>query len=135
MANALYPKAKQAALAAGLNLAAGNVKAQLIDMANYAYSASHQFFSDVPAGARVGAPVALTNKSVTNGVFDADDVTFAGLTSAPSIEALLIYVDTGVEGTSPLVLFVDTATGLPVAAGATGGTMAWDNGANKIFAL
>lgn len=135
MANLLYPKAKERALAGGLNLIAGAVKVQLIDLGAYTYSASHEFLSSVPAGARIGTAATLATKSNTNGVFDADDATFSGLVGAPTIEALLIYVDTGVEGTSPLVALIDTATGLPIAAGATGGTVAWDNGANKIFAL
>lgn len=128
MANALYPKAKELALAAGLNLAAGTVKAQLVDLASYTYNAAHQFLSSVPGGARVGSPVTLSNKSITNGAFAADPAVFSGLSSAPSIEALVVYVDTGNEATSPLVLFIDTATGLPVTAGATGGTVTWPSG-------
>lgn len=135
MANAIYPKAKELALGAGLNLSAGTVKAQLVDLASYTYSAAHQFLSDVPSGARVGAAVTLSSKSITNGVFDAADLNFTGLTSAASIEALVLHVDTGVEGTSPLLLFIDTATGLPISAGSTGGTVTWDNGASKIFSL
>jgi len=135
MTNALYPKAKQLALGTGLGLAAGTVKAQLVDAAAYTYSAAHQFLSDIPGGARVGSAVTLANKSVTNGVFDADDLTFSGLTGAPSIEALALYVDTGNEATSPLITYIDTATGLPISSGATGGSVTWDNGPNKIFAL
>ena len=48
---------------------------------------------------------------------------------------MILYVDTGVEGSSPLVAYFDAATGLPIAAGATSGTVTWDNGANKIFAV
>lgn len=135
MTNAVYPKAKEAMLAGGLNLLAGTVKAQLVDLAGYTYNAAHQFLSDLPSGARVGAAVTLSSKSITNGVFDAADATWSGLSAAPSIEALVLYVDTGNEATSPLVYYMDTATGLPVASGATGGTVAWDNGANKIFAV
>ena len=135
MANLIYPKAKEAMLAGGLNLLAGTVKAQLVDLASYTYNAAHQFLSDLPAGARVGAAVTLTTKSITNGVFDAADATWSGLSAAPSIEAIAIYVDTGAEATSPLVYLIDTATGLPITSGATGGTVTWDNGANKIFAV
>lgn len=135
MANKVLPKARERMLAGGLNLLAGTVKAQLIDTAAYTYSDAHQFLSDIPSGARIGAPVTLSNKSITNGVFDADDLAFSGLTSAPTIEALAYYVDTGTESTSPYFLFIDTATGLPMAAGATGGTVTHDNGANKIFAV
>lgn len=135
MPNALYPKAKEAALAAGLNLAAGTVRAMLVDTAAYTYSAAHEFLSDVPGGARIGTAATLASKTLTNGVFDAADATWSGLSAAPTIEALILYVDTGTEGTSRLVAFIDTATGLPIASGATGGTVTWDNGANRIFAL
>jgi hypothetical protein len=132
MSNALYPKFKEYLLDV---LLTSTVKVQLIDTANYTYSASHQYLSDIPAGARVGAPVTLSSKAATNGVFDSADPTWTGLTGAPSIEAVVYYIDTGVEATSRLVYFLDTATGLPVSAGSTGGTLVQDNGANKIFAL
>jgi hypothetical protein len=135
MPNAVYPKAKEAALAAGLNLAAGTVRAMLVDTAAYTYSAAHEFLSDIPGGARIGTAATLASKTLTNGVFDAADATYTDLVSAPSIEAVVIYVDTGTEGTSRLVAYIDTGTGLPIAANATGGTVAWDNGANRIFAL
>lgn len=135
MANLIYPLAKQLALGAGMNLSAGTVKAVLVDTASYTYSAAHQFFSSVPVGSRVGAAVTLASKTVTNGVFDAADVSFTGLVSAPTIEAVVVYVDTGTEATSPLIAYLDTGTGLPVAAGATQVNVTWDNGANKIFAL
>lgn len=135
MANKVFPKARERMLAGGLNLLAGTVKAQLIDTAAYTYSDAHQFLSDIPSGARIGAPVTLTNKTITNGVFDSDDLVFSGLSGAPDIEGLVYYVETGTESTSPVFYFVDTATGLPIAAGATGGTVTHDNGANKIFAV
>lgn len=132
MSNALYPKFKEYLLDV---LLTSTVKVQLVDLALYTYSASHQFLSDIPSGARVGAAVTLTGKSTTLGVFDAADPTWSGLSGAPSIEALAYYIDTGVEGTSRLVYIMDTATGLPISAGATGGTVTHDNGANKVFAL
>lgn len=133
MPNQRYPKAAERQLTTGLNLAAGVVKAQLIDLAEYTFNAAHEFLVSVPSAARIGAPVTLTGKSVTDGVFDAADVTFSGLTSAPSIEALLIYVEVTNDADSYLLHLIDTATGLPIAAGATGGSVTWDNGANKIF--
>lgn len=133
MTNAVYPKFKELALGAGGNLAAGTVKAALVDTASYTYSAAHQFLSSL-AG-QVGAAVTLGAKVITDGVFDAADTSFTGLTAAASIEAIVIYVDTGSAATSPLVAYIDTAAGLPVTAGATQVDVAWDNGANKIFKL
>lgn len=135
MTNAVYPKAKELMLGAGLNLLSATVKVMLVDTSAYTYSAAHQYLSDVPAGARVGTAQTLGSKSITGGVFDAADATWSGLSGAPSIEALVIYIDTGTESTSPLVAYIDVATGLPISSGATGGTVTWDNGANKILAV
>lgn len=116
MANAVYPKYKEAIISGGsnTNLSSGTVKVILVDTADYTYSASHEFLSSVPSGARVATSSALGSKSVTNGVFDAADFTFSSVTGDQS-EALIIYIDTGVEGTSRLVAYIDTGvTGLPV---------------------
>lgn len=136
MANTVYPKFKKRCATTGGNVLAGTVRAQLVDLGAYTYSAAHEFLSELPSGARIGAPVTLTGKTVSDeGVFDAADMTVSGLVSAPSIEALVLYVDTGDEATSPLMTIVDTATGLPIPAGATGGTVAWSNGADRIARL
>jgi len=136
MANALYPKFKERCLAGGGNLLAGTVRAILVDTGAYTYSGAHEFLSSISAGARVGSAVTLAGKSVTDGVFSSTtNPSFTGLTSAPSIEAIVIYVDSGSEATSPLVAFIDTASGLPVAAGATQVDVTWDTGADKIFRL
>ena len=71
----------------------------------------------------------------TRQVFDADDAVFSGLTSAPTVEAVVLYKDTGVAGTSAVIAYVDTGTGLPTLAGASQITIVWANTANKIFKL
>jgi hypothetical protein len=48
---------------------------------------------------------------------------------------LVIYQDTGVEGTSRLIGYYDVATGLPITPNGGDVTVTLDNGANKIFAL
>lgn len=133
MANAVYPVTKKAALDA--ILATGTPKAILVDTALYTYSAAHDFLADIAAGARVGSAVTLTSVTTTDGVFNAAPVSFTGLTAAPTIEALAIYVDTGSEATSRVLCYIDSATGLPVSAGATQVDVAWSSGANKIFKL
>ena len=133
MANAVLPATKKAMLDA--ILATGTLKAYLIDTAAYTYSAAHDFLADIPGGARIGTPVTLASITTTDGVLDAADVSFTGLTGAPTIEAVALCVDTGTEATSRFLAYIDTATGLPVAAGATQVDVAWDNGANKIFKL
>lgn len=136
MANALYDAGREGFLGGDVDWDADTINCILVDTAAYTVNlAVHDFLDDVPVGARVGSAVTLTLKTKTAGVADAADISFTGLSSAPSIEALVIYKSTGVETTSRLIAYIDTATGLPVAAGATQVDVAWDNGANRIFKL
>lgn len=116
MANKIYPKYKEALITgdSNISLSTGDVKAILVDLADYTYSDTHNFLDDVPAGARVATSGNLASKTVTDGVFDAADFSFSSVTGDQS-EALIVYIDTGVEATSRLVLFLDTGiTGIPV---------------------
>lgn len=133
MANAIYPKYKEALLDAFTDIDLQNLTAKvaLIDTGTYTYSDAHDFFNDVSGV--IGTPQTLTAKSVTNGVFDAADVTFTSVTGN-SVEALLIYIDTGVTTTSRLVAYIDTGvTGLPVTPNGGDITITWN--ASGIFAL
>ncbi len=137
MANALYDSGRNA-FARGdiLWKAAGGstIKVILVDTALYTVNLStHANLSDVAAGARV-ATATLTLIDPTAGVCDANDVNYGNVTGA-SAEALVIYKDTGVEATSTLIAYIDTATGLPVTPGGGPISITWDNGANKIFKL
>jgi hypothetical protein len=137
MANVVYPKYKEALLtgSADISLTTGTVKACLVDTGVTAYNAAHDFYNDI-SSAVIGTPVTLAGKSVTDGIFDSTtDPSFTGLTAAPTIEAIVVFIDTGTPATSRLVAFIDTATGLPISAGATQVDVTWDNGANKIFKL
>ncbi len=134
MASVLYPKAKEAFLSGSINLSSDTIKAVLIDSGTEAYNSADQFLSDITGGGIIGTAQTLASKTVTNGVFDAADITFTSVTGA-SAEAILIYKDTGSSATSPLIAWIDTGTGLPVTPNGGNITVAWDNGANKIFAL
>lgn len=119
MANALYPKWKEALItgAADSDLdtpGSGGVYLALIDTGTVSYNSSHQFYSQIAAGV-VGTPVELTSKTYTNGVFDADDVSFADVTGN-SAESIVIYIaNSGANTTWRLVAWIDSGvTGLPV---------------------
>lgn len=134
MANALYPKWKEQLLqfTTDNNLSAGTVKVALVDTGVYTYSAADQFYSSVSA-AVVGTPQTIGSKTFTNGVFDGADVTVPTVTGA-SVEALVLYIDTGTAATSPLVAYIDTGvTGLPVTPNGGNISITWN--ASGIFAL
>jgi hypothetical protein len=133
MANAIYSKFKETIMQAGINMASATLKVALVDTGTYTFSDSHQFLSSLSGV--VGTAQTLGSKTFTSGVFDAADVTFP-LVSGATAEALVIYRDTGVAGTSDLIAYLDTGyTNLPVTPNGGDISVAWDNGANKIFKL
>lgn len=112
MANAVYPKYKEAILAASANvsLTTGTVK---VALSTAAYNSAHDFYDDVSANS-IGTPQTIGSTTVTNGLFDGGDVTFTSV-SGSQVTSLIIYIDTGSAATSRLVTFLDTnVTGLPV---------------------
>ncbi len=135
MANALFDKARERFLTGQFNWSTDTIKAVLVDTGTYTTNLSaHEFLSDISSGARVATSGAFTGKAVVGGAADANDVTFSSVTGA-SIEAIVIYKDTGTDGTSPLIAYIDTATGLPITPNGGDIIVTWDNGANKIFKL
>lgn len=135
MANALYNAAKKAFLDADIDLLVDDIRAILIDTDDYAVNlATHDFLDDIPVAAREEVSGALTAKDTTAGVFDAADVSFPAAAGDPC-EAIVLYKHTGVEATSNLIAYIDTATGLPVTLNGGNVQIQWDAGANRIFAL
>ena len=130
MASVVYPKAKEAFLKGDLDLD-GTVRAVLIDTGTYTYSAAHDFYNDLSGvvGTESGA---FASKTFTNGVFDAADITFTAVTGA-TVEAIVVFLDTGNAATDALVAYVDSATGLPVTPNGGDINIAWH--ASGIFAL
>lgn len=134
MANAIYPKYKEAILGAATNtnLLTGTVKVALVDTGTYTYSAAHEFLTSLSGTVGTAQTIGAT-KSVTNGLFDGGDVTFTAVTGN-SAEALVIYIDTGTAGTSRLVAYIDTSvTGLPVTPNGGDISITWS--ASGIFSL
>ncbi len=134
MTSTLYPAFRHAAYdGSAINLNTADVRAILVDTADYTYNAAHDMLDDVPAAAREEI-VALTSESWTNGVFDAADATFASAAGDPS-EAIILYIHTGTESTSRLIAYIDSGSGLPVTLNGGNVGITWDNGVLKIFAL
>lgn len=135
MASVVFASAKAKFLTAGLNLSTLNLKAVLIDTGAYTFSAAHDFLDDVAVGARIATSGNLASKTTTGGVFDAADVNIAGVTGA-TVEAIIIYNDTGTASTSDLICYIDAASsGLPYTPNSGAVDIVWDSGANKIFSI
>lgn len=135
MANALYGKGRQSFLEGGIAILTNDIKLNFLDAADYTVSIDvDEFLDDIPGAAIVATSGNFSGKASTLGVFDATDVT-VNTVSGDQFEAVGIYKDTGVAGTSNLLAYIDTATGLPFSPTGNNITVSWDNGANKIWKL
>lgn len=134
MANALYDKAREAFLNGDIDWTSDTIKVMLVDTDDYTVDlANHDFLDDVPAGARV-ATATLSGKSATGGVADAADVTFSSVTG-DTCGAVIIYKDTGTEGTSPLIAYFDQGASLPVTPNGSDIVIEWSSAYSRIFKL
>lgn len=132
MASALYDKGREAFLLGDIDWVTDDIKAIAIDASDYTVDfATHEFLDDIPGAARVSTSPDLTTKTATAGVADCDDITFAAVTG-DSIEAVVIYKDTGIEATSNLIAYIEAG---PVTPNGTDLTFTVSEGANKLFKL
>ena len=114
MANLLYPKGKENFLGANIDLSGGVIRAVLVDItAAYTYDAAHDAYDDLGANIVGTESPAFTTKDLTDGVFDADDITFSTV-SGTEAGAVVLFLDTGTPANDLLIAYIDTATGLPV---------------------
>ncbi len=135
MANQLYNKGRQKFLEGNIEWLTDDIKCVLVDTDDYTLDiANDEFLSDIIAGGRVATSSNFTGKSSTNGTADAADITFIAVTGDQS-EALVIYKDTGLDTTSPLIAFMDTATGLPITPDGNNINVVWAGLPNRIFTL
>lgn len=135
MANALYDAARESFLSADIDWLVDDIRAILVDTGAYTVNlATHNALDDIPAGARIAVSATMAGKTATAGVADATDQVFTAVTGV-NVEAVVLYKHTGVEATSLLICYIDTATGLPVLPNGADITIEWANTANKIFKL
>ena len=138
MANTLYDYCRQRFLEAQINWMTDTVKVILVSTSAYTpQTAVHQYLADIPISARIAGPVTLTAKATTGGAADAADCTFTSVSGA-TINAIVIYKDTGTEATSPLIAYIDTATGLPITPNGGDIIVTWDEingGVNNLISL
>ena len=112
------------------------MKLQALDLAEYtADGAVDANLSDIPGAARVGDPATLALLDPVAGVCDAADTQLPGAEGGTEVGALVGYLDSGVEATSTLIFYLDTATGLPFVTNDAPVDIVWSNGAHKIFKL
>lgn len=135
MANSLYARGKQRMLEKLISFKDDDIQALLVSADYTPDLNAHEFLSDVQAYALGGGAKPLTSKTTTLGVFDAADVSWPQVAGGATAKAVVLFKNTGAAGTSPLLGYIDTITGFPVATNGSDITVQWDNGAFKIFSL
>ena len=139
MANAAFTPAKEGFIDGTIDLDTATIKACFVR--GYTFSAAHKFVSDVTgAGGTInGTSAALANKTVTGGVFDADD-TSASTTANATDHGILLFQSSAVTGGADVaasaqrvIAWLDTGTGLPIQPGTGTTPITWDSGTNKIL--
>jgi len=134
MANALYDHGREGFLDGTIDWDTDAIRAVLIDTGVYTVNlATDEDYADL-SGVVGTESDAFTTKTVAAGVADADDITFSAVSGA-TVEAIVIFQDTGVAANDRLIAYIDSGTGLPVTPNGGDITVQWDAGANKIFKL
>ncbi len=131
MASQLYPQGKNHLLgkATQVDLDSDTIKVMLVDAVTTVYNSAHEFVSDLAGGGIVARSAALASPTLTAGVFDAADKLLTAV-SGSTVQALIVYKDTGADATSPLISWMDVTP-----YGPTGGdiTVVWN--ASGLFGI
>lgn len=134
MANALFDFGRESFLDANVDWSANDIKLVFTDHGvDTPVPATDQFLSDIST-ATIATSGNFAGKTSTGGTADANDVTVSTVSGA-QFESVNIFYDTAVAATSILIVFIDTATGLPLTPNGGDITVVWDSGADRIFTL
>lgn len=136
MSNVFYPKGISRFLTADIDVTVDTIKVVGVD-SSYTYSASDEFYSDLTGV--LGTAATLGGKSVADdGIFDASTTSYTGVLVGETVAAWIVYKDTGVAGTSPLIAFLDTnddGTAVSRAGDGTAIPIVWSDSTSKVFQL
>lgn len=142
MANMIFDPAREGFLAGEIDWDTAVIKIALVR--GYTASAAHKFVSEVTTAGGVlhVTSAALSGKTVTSGIADANDVVFTAVASNASNHSVLVFQSSAVTGGADVaataqrvIAWFDTGTNFPIVPNGGDVTIAWDNGANKIFKL
>lgn len=135
MANGFYPLGAQKLLNKEIDLNSDTLKVRLVKN-TYSYSAAHEFASSIPAITGT-TDQTLTTPTITNGVFDADDITWTAVNPSPAetASAIAVYKFVTNDADSPLLFLFNVITGFPLVTSGSDVPIRWSSGASRIFAL
>jgi len=135
MSNRLYDLGRQKFLEGTIHWLTDNIQCVLVDLDAYSPDfLTDEFLSAIPGGAIIATSGNFSGKTSTFGVADASDVLLTTVTGL-EFEAIVIFKWVTNAADSPLIAFIDNATGLPTTPSGGDQLIIWDSGINKIFKL
>lgn len=109
-----------------INLSSDNIK---ILFYSGSITTTWEFVSDLTGASIVARSGNLASKTLTNGVFDAADITVTSV-SGSAFTHVILYKDTGVDSSSPLIAVFDISSFTP-----TGGDISVIWNASGLFSI
>jgi len=132
--NSLFAWGRQGFLEGSVSWLTDDIRVCLVNTSTYLVNlATHRTLDDVPIAAVLGTSSAMSGKTSTDGVADADDVSFS-TTTAQLVSAAILYKYSATRSNARLIGYIDEAVNLPSQGGGPF-LISWDNGANRIFRL
>lgn len=133
MAAELYPAFLRALMKKRIDMEADALVGALLDD-SYTYSAAHTHYANDISGAEIST-VALANKNVLdlndNAAFDADNITFSGVSNGVTVAGIVIY-----HSSSKIpILFRDDADSFPFVSDGSDVPISFSNANSRIFEL
>lgn len=96
---------------------AGDTKAVLVRVGGGEYNPNQdtdQWLADIPLLSQVSISASLVGRTWTLGRFSCTDYNFGIVAAGLPCQAIVIFEDSGLPATSPLLAYIDTGAGLPV---------------------
>ena len=156
MANTLWDTARNTFLSRGsdaidwdaqVSNGSGSIRLGVLKTSSgYTYTGSDNYFSALGSNVWTNAGNQTYNGggsdsntivgTASTGIADASDISLTALAnSSVACGAFCFWQQGAASGSSPLILYIDTANGLPVTPNGQDLSFVWDNGSNKIFKL
>jgi len=132
----MYGKGRDKYLMGDLDWINNRIMVSLISLSLYTLQIDvDEFLSDIPEGAIIASEFLAGKVSNGLGTADADDLTFLAVTSVIQVDAVVIWYDTRIRQTSPLIVYYDDSPILPIIPTEDNIAISWPEDDNKIFTL
>ena len=135
--NQLYPAGKQNLLSGTIALSGGadTVTYCSLVSSSYTYGSGHIYYDTSVAVHQVGATGTLANRSISAGLFSADDITFTSVAAGSTVQHVVVF-QSGAAGVSDLlVAYFDTGSAGGISISTNDGDITVDWNASGIFTL